>query len=260
MKLLLIILASGATGALFLLLHKSIRIHKKLFGIQEDIAGLKGLVRSDRLEQELSNVYAQLQAYLDLERLISPAAPLPRLRGWAASPDFLLVLSQHVLGRRPDVILECSSGASTVVLARCCQILGSGHVFSLEHAAEFAEKTRATLAAHGLTEWATVVDAPLRPAPEVDNRVWYSLENLPAQARECHMLVIDGPPAGSAEIARYPALRMLADRLSPGCEIFLDDYGRDDERQIVQRWLAETPGLKALPIETEKGCAHLRHE
>lgn len=249
-----IALVLAGTGAL---LHKCIRIHKMLFLLREELSAVKVALRAHDTARDVAYVYDQLQAYLDLTRLLSPVAPLPRLRGWAASPDFLLLICEHALRHKPNVILECSSGASTIALARCCQLSGTGHVYSLEHAPAFAAKTRENLAAHGLSEWASVIDAPLRDYAEADNAPWYSLSALPALASGCGLLVIDGPPAETAALARYPALGLLSPRLARGCTIFLDDYGRNAEQQIVQRWLAETPGLALESIETEKGCARL---
>jgi hypothetical protein len=245
---------------LTLVLHKIIRMHKKLFRVEEEICSVRASLRADRterVERELANLYAQFQAYHDLVRLLSPAAPFPRLRGWAASPDFLLIISQHALIHKPAVILECSSGASTVALAQCCQLNGGGHVYSLEHAPVFAIKTRELLAAHGLSGWATAVDAPLQAYPDLENRPWYSLVELPDAASECGMLVIDGPPESTAELARYPALPLLVDRLAARCTVFLDDYHRDHEQRAVRRWLDEIPGFALEPLDAEKGCARL---
>jgi hypothetical protein len=54
------------------------------------------------------------------------------------------------------------AGGSTVVLARCLALNGSGHLYSLEHLPEYTRQTKAELARHGLSECATVVEAPQR--------------------------------------------------------------------------------------------------
>ncbi|MET0964007.1 MAG: class I SAM-dependent methyltransferase [Noviherbaspirillum sp.] len=107
------------------------------------------------------------------------------------SPDFLRELYLHALAEKPQVVVECSSGTSTVILARCMQLNGSGKVFSLEHESEYAEKTRRNLERHGLSEWATVLDAPLRliEANKTSSR-WYALDALPNDIA-IDMLVID---------------------------------------------------------------------
>lgn len=58
--------------------------------------------------------------------------------------------------------MECSSGASTIVLAQSAKLNGRGHVFSLEHDRDYATKSRVELEKQSLSDWATVIDAPLQ--------------------------------------------------------------------------------------------------
>src|SRR5207244_4204311 len=111
----------------------------------------------------------------------------------------------------PRIVLECGSGVSTVVCARMLQLGGSGHVYSLEHDATFAEQTRALLSRHGLSNWATVVDASL---DQTTDPPWYSENAIPKEAVNIELFVVDGPPANVAHLARYPALPRMASRLA----------------------------------------------
>ena len=151
-----VLLALGLLNLFVLayVLHKVRKIHLASYRIENS---------SEKAELEVSRLFGQVKAYLDLEKLIDPRKPLPALRGWAASPDFLLHVALHMLSRKPLEIVECSSGVSTLVLARCCELNGIGHVYSLEHDAEYAAKTNARLQEQGLGRWATVLDAPLKP-------------------------------------------------------------------------------------------------
>lgn len=205
---------------------------------------------------EAGTIYRQIEALLGLNKLLKLEKPLPALRGWAGSPDFLLVLCEHFFEAQPNMVVECSSGASTVVLARCAQIIGKGKVISLEHDPQFALQTRQMLRRHGLQDWAKVVDSPLVPIPTLNQR-WYSLANLPADVRQIEMLVVDGPPWDTAPLARYPSLPCLKSRLANDCVIFLDDASRRPEREIVRRWLAEDQNLAATELPCEKGCARV---
>lgn len=206
---------------------------------------------------EACQIFSQIQAYHDLLSLIQPQKPLPPLRGWAASPDFLLLIASHTLSTKPKTLLECSSGASTIVLARCCQLSETGHVFSLEHDLKYAEQTRNRLKEHGLDIWATVIDAPLIAYPTLNDQCWYSLKLLDLQDNSVEFLVIDGPPSTTALLARYPALPLLKAKLSHNCTIMLDDANRKSETATLKRWSTELPEFKLSILEAEKGCARL---
>lgn len=211
------------------------------------------------IANESRHTYGQVQAYIDLKDLLDLKQPLPTLRGWAASPDFLLVIARHALARAPAIVLECSSGASTIVLARCMQLTGKGHVYSLEHEARFADITRQNLAYHGLEDWATVIDSPLEPIPNMGDYRWYSLAGLGA-ITDIEMVVVDGPPWTTNPLARYPAFPMLESRLASNAVVFLDDANRRDEREIVTRWMRDNPDLSSEHLPLEKGGAVLRRK
>ena len=229
-------------------LHKVRRVHLKLFDLAQD---------SVRLGERM---FRQVQALDGLYREPGFERALPPTRGWAASPDFLWILARHALEHRPETVVECGSGVSTLVLARCLQKNGSGRVVSLDHDAQFAEETRRNLARHGLSDWAQVIDAPLR-AGEIGGRTftWYAREKVPDMDR-IDMLVVDGPPTPMDPMMRYPAGPLLLAKLAPGGALFMDDADRPEERRIVELWLAENPGLRAERMECEKGCVAMRRE
>lgn len=240
------------------ILYKTRKIHLLEFRIVEELASIKHQVAGlASIRDEITNLYNQLQSYHDLVQLIEPAKPLPILRGWAASPDFLLEICHYSLDSKPQIIVECSSGASTLVLARCCEINGSGYIYSLEHDPHYAEITRQRLKEQGLERWASVLDAPLHAQLDLGGQPWYSLTGLDILPCSCELLVIDGPPWDTAPLARYPALPQLAPLLAPACAIFLDDAQRPDEQQAVKRWMAEYPEFTLEQRPCEKGCAKL---
>lgn len=181
------------------------------------------------------------------------------MRGWAVQPDIVLELIYHVGAERPEVIVECGSGVSTVALARCVQMNGIGHVFSLEHLPEIADKTRQELARHGLASFATVFTSPLQPYEiNCEQWLWYSLDSL--RPYKIDLLVIDGPPGNTCHLARYPAGPLLFKYLSTHAAVFLDDASRSEEREIVKRWSLEFPTYKQQLRATQCGCAVLRRE
>lgn len=212
----------------------------------------------EETRKEVLALFAQHQWLALLEHQLALSKPLPVTRGWAGSPDFLLMIARAVHLERPGVALECSSGVSTLVLARSLQQIGAGHVFSLEHEIKYVDQTRALLQEYGLEDWATVIHAPLIErhgfAP------WYDLDQLPPGVARVDVLVVDGPPAATAPMARYPALPLLVSRMNERFSIYLDDADREDERETVRRWTKEFSGLKAEVRYCEKGLTIVRRE
>lgn len=203
--------------------------------------------------REASRLYGQLEALAALRDTLDGKLALPSTRDWAASADLLRELVTVILARRPRVVMETGSGTSTVIIAACLQRLGGGHLWSLEHLPRFAGETRALLATRGLSDWATVVDAPLRDVRLADGAwSWYDLEGFPP-GEAIEVLFVDGPPGDTGPLARYPALPMLLDRLAPGAAILVDDGARPDERAMIARWQAEVPGLVVRPLPLQKG-------
>ncbi len=239
-------LLSAAILLLCLLgLHKLRRVHLLLYESR------------DQSRHDTAALFRQIEALQALYVDLDLRHGLPGTRGWAASPDFLLELARHALAERPGVVVECSSGTSTLVLARCMQLNGGGKVYSLEHEPRYAEQTRQQLRRHGLADWAEVLDAELLPqAFAGQSWPWYATAGLPT-GPAIAMLVIDGPPQATAPLARYPAGPLLFPRLAPRAAVFLDDAGRPDEQAILRRWGAEFPELQQSSRPCEKGCAVL---
>lgn len=205
----------------------------------------------------LDNMFQQWESLQSIYTDLRLDRSLPRTRSWAGSPDFLSIVVREAQQSQPLTVVECSSGVSTVVLARALQLNGRGHVFSLEHEAQFAALSRLELARHGLTDWATVIDAPLVPcATALGEKLWYDTHALPDKAID--MLVIDGPPETTGPLARYPAGPILFPKLASGASVFLDDADRPAEREAVEHWIRQFPDLVNSRLACEKGLAVLR--
>jgi len=182
---------------------------------------------------------------------------LPISENWSAAEDFLLLLCHFCLTHKPETIVECSSGTSSLVLARCCQLNQCGHVYSLENGEEFVGQTQQQLADFSLSDYCDVIHAPLTNySLNGEKYEWYDLENL--SVTEIDLLVIDGPPGFMQKHSRYPALPLLDQRLAKHCTVYLDDAAREDEREIVRRWLKSEPQFKVEYIENERGCTILK--
>lgn len=210
------------------------------------------------------NVISQIESLVAVYAEIRPIHGLPKTRGWAASPDFLHYLCKFVAEQKPQTVVECSSGLSTLVLAANIKKLGRGHVYSLEHDPAYSAKTRELIRSHNLEEWSTVIDAPLKPM-SINNweGEWYDFSRLENNLNNAHidMLVVDGPPHFTAPLARYPALPVFAAAMSPGSHVLLDDADRSDEQVIVRRWGNEYASFILVDgLTAEKGISVLKNQ
>lgn len=196
------------------------------------------------------NPYSAIQARLGLLQ------PLSYTPDWSAAPDFIELIAEHALQAKPEVIVECSSGLTTLVLARCCQLNRNGRVISLENSSEYAEQTQQQLSEFDLEEYAQVIYAPLEKVTlESSDYDWYSLKSMPKVSID--MLVIDGPPGFVQKNSRYPALPLLFDKFSTQAKVFLDDAARDDEKELVAQWQLEFSDVKHEYLDFERGCSVL---
>jgi predicted O-methyltransferase YrrM len=195
------------------------------------------------VDKKFHQLFRQFQILQALQHDLGFSESLPPAGGKAASPDFLKVLADHVLAAKPEIVVECGSGLSTVIIARCLQLNGSGHVYSMEHMEQFAGLTREELARQGLSDWASVVDAPLTDSDIPGHKArWYQADKLPDAPID--LLVVDGPPARTGARPRYPAGPKLFPRLSSRGAIFVDDAGRPEELAVIADWCAMFPQLK----------------
>jgi hypothetical protein len=169
------------------------------------------------------------------------------------------MLAELVADHQPELVVETGSGASTVIIAYALERLGRGRVIALEHDPKYAHRTREELARHGLTDYATVVDAPLEPVRVRDKTYrWYSpraIENL----RDVDLVVDDGPPRHVGDELRYASLHLLAPRMHEDGLFVLDVVG-DEERTMLQRWRAELPHFAHEHVPTKKGNVLIRRQ
>ncbi len=198
-----------------------------------------------------------MSTYQNLEKTLGFEKKLPVTKDWSAAADFLKLISDFCLENKPDIIVECSSGTSSIVLSRCCQLNQYGHVYSLENGETYVTKSQQQIAGFLLSDYSDVIHASLHEVTLSDEIFqWYDLDGLPEI--NIDLLVIDGPPGFLQKHSRYPALPLLYKRLSKHCVVFLDDAAREDEQELVKRWLKAYPEFKAEYIENERGCFILK--
>lgn len=182
---------------------------------------------------------SELTALLNLFQVLAPTGVLTPPTSFSASPRTVSALVAEVLSTDKALwIVECGSGSSTVWLAAACRHLSRGSVLALEHDERYALETRQALERCDLLGYAEVRHAPLQHL-SLDDRSfrWYA-PSAYADIERIDVLFVDGPPASTGPLARYPAFPLLAPLLSDGALVVMDDAERSDESDTVEQWLA----------------------
>src|SRR6202021_2796612 len=117
-------------GGLLLLIRHSLELASRIGNLGVESQRTLGTLRRIEtkididIRTEVKQTFRQLEALQNLNAVLPATDVLPATRGWAASPDLLLVLVDLVISERPSLILECGSGASTLWLALAMRRFG----------------------------------------------------------------------------------------------------------------------------------------
>jgi hypothetical protein len=198
--------------------------------------------------------FEQVEDLLGLYFSLPEGPPLPKTRGWAASPDFLRLVYGRIRKEKPGLVVELGSGSSTVVGGYALQQNGSGRLVSFEHLEKYVRQSREMVSFHSLDDYSQVLEAPLTDYTlNGEGWKWYSLKNFDPE-ETVDLVIVDGPPGGLQDLSRYPALPLLSEWLSEEATFIVDDGDRKDEEAIVKRWMEENPKLTLKYRDTEKGA------
>ena len=252
-------------GGLLLLSRHSLDLASRIGNLAGETKRTHGAVRQigagleKKIREESRQTFRQLEALQNLSVLLPASDVLPATRGWAASPDLLMVLVDLVISERPSLVVECGSGASTLWLALAIRRFGiDGRIIALDHDPVFGGKTRDLLARHDVCDLAEVRDAPLESFRlDGETYSWYARrawEDLTG----VDLLFVDGPPATTGPRARYPALPLLNGSLSPVATAVLDDLIVPDMQKVLRLWLDAYPDFTSEILPLEKQAALLR--
>lgn len=200
---------------------------------------------------DLDLLYRKLEAVTGLYATLDLRAPLPPLGDWAIDPFMAVTIVNTILDVRPRLVVECGSGASTVVAGAALRKLGGRRrLLSVDHNPLYAGISRSHVLRHGLQQWAEVREAPLVDGPY---GLWYELSAFDTDA-DIDLLLVDGPSTEIGPDARRPALPALYDRLSHDARILVDDAVREGEQAAIASWQRDFPDLEFQILWTENGC------
>lgn len=157
-------------------------------------------------------------------------------------------LAREILGvleqRRPRVVIELGSGASTVFIATVLQRLGlhdTRHI-AVDHLDSYLEATRRQLQLAGLDGKTELWLCPLVER-EADGPRWYEGLETRLAGLSLDFVLVDGPPGSLHPRSRQPALDLLKPMLSDDAVLLLDDAVRPEEQAIVAAWKKAHPEL-----------------
>ena len=204
------------------------------------------------------NDYKQIESLFSLFSLLNIRVPIPDMRDWAVSPDFVKQIINFIYKVKPNIIVELGGGVSTIISAYCLEKIGKGSIFSIDHNSIYANITASNIQQHGLEKYVNVNHAPLEGV-DLSHKTfnWYKVDVF-SQLKSIDILIIDGPPYVSNSLSRYPALPLLHHLLNDNAIVLIDDGNRDDTNEIVNTWLKEFDDLELLPLNVEKGGFALR--
>ncbi len=173
---------------------------------------------------------------------------------WAIEADLGRVLADE-LERRPRLVVELGSGASTVLIAGLLHRHGTGQLISIEHDRRFADATAERVQELGLGERVRIVLAPLRR--QLVGTTWTSWYDADAVLdamgdTKIDLLLVDGPPAVT-RWSRWPAIEVLGSRLAEDGVVLADDGRNRWQRATALRWAHDHHDLRLYWLDTLKG-------
>jgi len=167
--------------------------------------------------------------------------------GSSMRPSAMVTILNDITINRRRTVLECGSGISTFYIARLLAET-SGHLYTIDHDADWSTLLVDMLKREGLDGVVTVVHAPMQECSHaLEGNQWYSTQSIEdgLDDAKIELLIVDGPLAYTRQrrLARYPAVPFFAPRLADDCTIILDDIDRKGEQIIARRWsqLLEVP-------------------
>lgn len=148
--------------------------------------------------------------------------------GWSSFQDYTYaIINAAKFNNGP--VLECGSGLSTLILGIIAEDKGFD-VWTLEHHESWANHVKEKLSELNIKK-VKVCHAPLK---NYGNFHWYETAGI--QPPENFSLVIcDGPPHDTSG-GRFGLMPVMNKMLADNSVILLDDYLRNEEREIVNKW------------------------
>ena len=267
--------------------NEHLHVAEKYSGITDELSALRKLIESisviskeqhnalDELFRiEIENSKLQLESFIAINNYLRTGEFIGNFHGFPISPDVGLYMVQLLEENSYTVIIEFGSGTSTVILARASSLISTRKIIpqpihiAFEHLEEYHKKTKKMLESSQLE---TIVDVQLTHLDGYsgpNNRQYryydcqkqlHSLNERLGSNEKKILVIVDGPPGSACKHSRYPAVPIVVSMFPDAhIDILLDDYDRQDEKEIVTEWITylESKKIKIEIIEKnfEKGA------
>jgi hypothetical protein len=203
-----------------------------------------------KIQKGFENNFLQLESLLFIYNSLPNLKFLPATRGWAGSPDFLAKIVELILKEKPLFVLEAGSGVSSVIIGLALKLNNYGESISLEQDPKFLESTIKDIEINQLEAVSSIFSCPLVDY-EIENETWKWYETNKLNITDkIDLLIIDGPPRTTQNLARYPVIPIFYQLFSDKFTVLLDDAKRTDEIIIVEKWV-EFLKMKGCIINVE---------
>ncbi len=225
-----------------------------------------------------ANIVKQIEGYLGIQLYLLHGQIPPSLHGWPISPDFGCYMIQMIESQHFDLIIEFGSGTSTMLIGSALENIKrrselneiNPYQLAFEHLEKYFKQTNEILAKFNLVNKVNLVHAQLEEQLDGFDGNFYKYydcnEKLSAVAKSKKfdriLVIVDGPPALTGKHARYPGIPLILKHFPQAeLDILLDDYERDDEKEVVEKWITalRKTGRKfqLRKLDFEKGASHL---
>nr|WP_264477769.1 FkbM family methyltransferase [Halomonas malpeensis] len=228
------------------------------------------LVSKSAIAKQLNKNYRRLESFHWLVNALHIRGRLPYLEGREMAPDALLAVHEYIRQEKPRLVVLIGGEATALVAADALRQNGIGKMIVFDHSQNFSSGTQNRLKREHLSVWCELNVSPLvewdgehlgsvqREAVAKNKKLlkWHHPDDF-SGISNIDFLVVDGPHGSLCPYARYPALPVLFDKLSPSAEVWLDDTDRSDEKLIADEW-AKKYSLDLEFFSNENGLAKLK--
>ena len=203
-----------------------------------------------QIKSELANTTQQIEAFLNLQSILSGCFELPPMHVWPISPDFALLFVRRVWDTHYDLVVEFGSATPTVLIAHALnnkthEPHGKTVFLAFEHRQQYFEQIQKNLEKRKLAATVNLIYTPLMPyvAASGAHYPYYSwheslseiAKSMPPGSRI--LVLFDGPPSSTGKHARWPAFEIITNMFNEvQIDFLLDDFIREDEQQVVINW------------------------